>query len=130
MWREAIHLLTAQHPLLVVESDRQVRLQGTNGCYILTLQPLQGDATTTEYNQPQLALLAFLDQIGEMALVRAVGVARYSFLFPTGSSLDWPQKPLSTWRPPARWRRRVRTTHCDGYRAPMTAPAAAIAASM
>jgi len=105
MWKEAIRLLEIGCPLSFVEGRRRFRLVRTDAGYLFEVYPTPAPWQGGTFDEPQDALLSFLDHVGETGLVRAVGAARYSHLFPLGSSLGWTPIPLQQWRSPMSWRR-------------------------
>ena len=101
MWKDALYLLHQNIPLSVISGGRLVRLVTQDEEYILTIQPADtsADAIEHRFGHPQLALLAYIDVVGQGQLLRAVGAARYAHLFPLDSSLSWPSVPLQAWQP-------------------------------
>lgn len=113
MWSEALHLLQRHVPLSVIDEGRIIRLSREEGAAsspfrlsLRTPETTAGDAgegegepITHHFDDPWLALIAFVELVGHQRLLRAVGAARYAALFPLDSSLTWTPVPLQSWQP-------------------------------
>ena len=103
--REVITLCGPGDAVLATVGPYQTAVPGSDGTGAWAVVDYRADAAGEVLRAQDVLEVGelLIDRLGWGPVRRWVAAEDHAELFPLGSSLEWPPKPLASWTPPATW---------------------------